>query len=121
MWPSSGDDFGWMELADTPKGHRGIRTKREAMLYDHVVKLFDLPMPYPMTEIESGTIRGCYNEDKSVSIFKGIPYATSPTGKLRFTARSRQNTGTESCPARNGDTVPSRMNSGLFFAGRRNL
>ncbi|RHP31482.1 carboxylesterase/lipase family protein [Lachnotalea sp. AF33-28] len=86
VWPSSGDDFGWMELADTPKGHRGIRTKREAMLYDHVVKLFDLPMPYPMTEIESGTIRGCYNEDKSVSIFKGIPYATSPTGKLRFTA-----------------------------------
>lgn len=44
QWPASGDDFGWIELGDVPEGHRGIHTKREEMIYAHVVQLFHLPM-----------------------------------------------------------------------------
>lgn len=34
--------------------------------------------------VESGTLQGTTNSDKSVSIFKGIPFAAAPVGDLRW-------------------------------------
>jgi len=37
----------------------------------------------PVT-INQGTLTGVYNEDKSVKVYAGIPYAAPPVGDLRF-------------------------------------
>ena len=37
-----------------------------------------------VVQVEQGDLRGVYNEDKSVRVFAGIPYAAPPIGELRF-------------------------------------
>src|SRR5579871_1084111 len=34
--------------------------------------------------VESGKLRGALNEDKSVLMFKGVPFAAPPVGNLRW-------------------------------------
>ncbi len=35
-------------------------------------------------ELENGKVQGIYNEDKTVEIYAGIPYAKAPVGELRW-------------------------------------
>jgi carboxylesterase type B len=40
--------------------------------------------PTDPVKIEQGLISGVYNDDQSVQLFAGIPYAAPPTGPLRW-------------------------------------
>lgn len=40
----------------------------------------------PVIEVEGGKIRGAYNEDRSICVYKGIPFAGAPTGNWRWKA-----------------------------------
>ncbi len=42
--------------------------------------------PGTLVRIENGKIEGSYNDDESIRIFKGIPFAAPPTGDLRWQA-----------------------------------
>ena len=42
------------------------------------------PQVTEVMEINQGFLRGVYNEDKSVRVYAGIPYAAAPIGNLRF-------------------------------------
>ena len=42
------------------------------------------PVSTEVLEIGNGKIQGVYNEDKSVQIYAGIPYAKAPVGDLRW-------------------------------------
>lgn len=44
------------------------------------------PVQTERLAIESGLIQGVYNEDKTVRIYAGIPYAKAPVGELRWKA-----------------------------------
>ncbi len=39
-----------------------------------------------VVHVEQGDLTGVYNEDKSVKVYAGIPYAAAPVGELRFKA-----------------------------------
>ncbi|XP_059054137.1 esterase FE4-like [Achroia grisella] len=41
-------------------------------------------MAGPIVEVEQGKLEGTLSEDKQFYIFRGIPYAKSPVGELRF-------------------------------------
>ena len=46
---------------------------------------YDNPVPVSHTlRLENGLVQGIYNEDKSVEIYAGIPYAEAPVGELRW-------------------------------------
>jgi len=42
------------------------------------------PPPVPPITIESGHVKGVFEEDGTVAVFKGIPYAAPPVGELRW-------------------------------------
>lgn len=42
------------------------------------------PIPTQILHLEKGDIRGVYNDDKSVEVYAGIPYAKAPIGELRW-------------------------------------
>jgi para-nitrobenzyl esterase len=45
-----------------------------------------LPADSKEITVESGKLKGAYNSDHSVLLFKGVPFAASPTGDLRWKA-----------------------------------
>ncbi|SDI29579.1 para-nitrobenzyl esterase [Pseudobutyrivibrio sp. 49] len=42
------------------------------------------PQITEVVQVKQGYLRGVYNEDKSVRVYAGIPYAKAPVGDLRF-------------------------------------
>ena len=45
---------------------------------------YDNPIKTEVLETKNGKIQGLYNEDKSVMMYAGIPYAKAPVGELRW-------------------------------------
>lgn len=43
------------------------------------------PEATPVICVQQGDVQGVYNEDKSVEVYAGIPYAQPPVGELRWT------------------------------------
>ena len=53
-------------------------TQRKSAAY------YDNPVSTEVLDIANGKFKGVYNEDKSVEIYAGIPYAKAPVGELRW-------------------------------------
>ena len=47
---------------------------------------YNNPVPTEKLALENGLVQGVYNEDKTVQIYAGIPYAKAPVGELRWKA-----------------------------------
>lgn len=45
---------------------------------------YDNPVATEILELKNGLVQGVYNEDKSVEIYAGVPYAKAPIGDLRW-------------------------------------
>ncbi|MBO4682943.1 MAG: carboxylesterase family protein [Bacilli bacterium] len=45
---------------------------------------YDNPVATETLELKNGLVQGVYNEDKSVEIYAGVPYAKAPVGDLRW-------------------------------------
>jgi len=48
------------------------------------VAYYDNPTKTEVLTLENGQVQGLYNEDKTVEIYGGIPYAEAPVGELRW-------------------------------------
>ncbi len=48
------------------------------------VAYYDNPVKTEVLTLENGQVQGLYNEDKTVEIYGGIPYAEAPIGELRW-------------------------------------
>ena len=51
---------------------------------DKSIAFYNNPTSTNVIETNNGKIEGLYNEDKSVMMFGGIPYAKAPVGELRW-------------------------------------
>ena len=48
------------------------------------VAYYDNPVKTEVLTLENGQVQGLYNEDKTVEIYGGIPYAEAPIGEFRW-------------------------------------
>ena len=54
------------------------------MVKEKSIAYYNNPLTTDIIETNNGKIKGYYNEDKSVMMFAGIPYAKAPVGDLRW-------------------------------------
>ncbi len=71
--------------------------------------------PTNPVQIEQGLIAGIYNEDRSVRLFAGVPYAAPPTGPLRWSKPQPPEAWPDVRQADNFSAIAMQLRAPEFF------